>query len=105
MNKEQFVKLMTVIKDRYDTMNNIIDKFDDVFGGIGNRFIEGADISPIIEVIAEIVGDNDDWISWYVYEKEFGENTDLYCNDKNGNIIPSDTLGDLWELIKGGDTN
>ena len=30
MTKEQFVKLMTVIKDRYDTMNNIIDKLDDV---------------------------------------------------------------------------
>ena len=105
MNKEQFVKLMTVIKDRYDTMNNIIDKFDDVFGGIGDRFIDGTDISPIIEVIAEIVGDNDDWIRWYVYEKEFGENTALYCKDKNGNIIPSDTLGDLWELIKGGDSN
>ena len=41
MTKEQFVKLMTVIKDRYDTMNNIIDKFDDVFGGIGDRLIEG----------------------------------------------------------------
>ena len=105
MTKEQFVKLMTVIKDRYNTMNNIIDKFDDVFGGIGDRFIEGTDINPIIKVIAEIVGDNDDWISWYVYEKEFGENTALYCNDKNGNIIPSDTLEDLWELIKGGDTN
>ena len=105
MTKEQFVKLMTVIKDKYDTMNNIIDKFDDVFGGIGDRFIEGTDISPIIEVIAEIVGDNDDWIRWYVYEKEFGENTTLYCKDKNGNIIPSDTLEDLWELIKGGDTN
>ena len=86
-------------------MNNIIDKFDDVFGGIGDRFIDGTDISPIIEVIAEMVGDNDDWIRWYVYEKEFGENTDLYYADKNGNVIPSDTLGDLWELIKGGDTN
>ena len=105
MTKEQFVKLMTVIKDRYDTMNNIIDKFDDVFGGIGDEFIENTDISPIIEVIAEIVGDNDDWISWYVYDKDFGENTALYCNDENGNIIPSDTLEDLWELIKGGDTN
>ena len=105
MTKEQFVKLMTVIKDRYDTMNNIIGKPDNIFGGIGDEFIENTDISPIIEVIAEIVGDNDDWIRWYVYEKEFGENTDVCYTDKNGNIIPSDTLEDLWELIKGGDTN
>ena len=105
MTKEQFIKLMEASKERYYTIERIYDKLDDVFDGIGDRFIEGTDISPIIEVIAEIVGDNDDWIRWYVYEKEFGENTALYCNDKNGNIIPSDTLGDLWDLIKGGDTN
>ena len=105
MTKEQFVRLMEAIKERYYTIERIYDKLDDVFGSVSDSFINETSITPIIDVVSEIVEDNDDWISWYVYKKEFGENTALYCNDKNGNIIPSDTLEDLWELIKGGDTN
>ncbi len=31
MNKEQFIKLMTVIKERYYSLESIYDKFNDLF--------------------------------------------------------------------------
>ena len=30
---------------------------------------------------------------------------DLDVTDKDGNVLPSATYEDIWELIKGGDTN
>ena len=56
-------------------------------------------MTPIIDVISEIVEDNNKWIEWYVYDKNWGTDARLTGTDKNGNEIPSDTLEDLWNLI------
>ena len=105
MTKEQFKKYMGIIHKRYDTLEMLYYDLEKLTGVVCDRIINDTSIEPMVDMLAEWVGDTDGWLRWYVYEKEFGENTDLYCNDKNGNIIPSDTLGDLWELIKGGDSN
>lgn len=101
MTKEQFIKLMTVIKERHDSLENVYDKLDDIFGGVGDRFVANTSLFPIVKVISDIVGDDNEWIEWYIYEKEWGTNKDLEVTDDNHNIIPSKTLEDLWELIQG----
>ena len=40
MTKEQFIKLMEVIKERYYKIEEIYDKLDDVFGSVDDLFIE-----------------------------------------------------------------
>lgn len=37
--------------------------------------------------------------------KEWGNRYELDVTDKDGNVLPSATYDDIWELIKGGDTN
>ena len=99
MTKEQFIKLMEAIKERYYTIERIYDKLDDVFGSVGDLFIDETSMTPIIDVITEIIEDNDKWIEWYVYDKNWGTDERLTVTDNNGNEIPSETLEDLWELI------
>ena len=99
MTKEQFIRLMEVIKERYYTIEKIYDKLDDVFGSVGDLFIDETSMTPIIDVISEIVEDNDKWIEWYVYDKNWGTDERLTVTDNNGNEIPSETLEDLWNLI------
>lgn len=99
MTKEQFIQLMEVIKERYYKIEEIYDKLDDVFGSVGDLFIDETSMTPIIDVISEIVEDNDKWIEWYVYDKNWGTDERLTVTDNNSNEIPSETLEDLWELI------
>lgn len=98
MTKEQFIKLMEAIKDRYYKIDQIYDNIASVFGSVGDSFIEDTVMTDIINVIAEIVGDTNEWIWWYI-EKEWGERGDLKAFDADDNEIPSETLEDLWNLI------
>ena len=100
MTKEQFIKLMTVIKERYYSLESIYDKFNDLFGDVGDKFIDDTSLFPIIKTISEIIGDNEYWIEWYIYEKEWGTKEDMEVTDVNDNVVPSETLEDLWELIQ-----
>lgn len=36
-----------------------------------------------------------------MYEKEWGIKEDMEVIDENNNVVPSETLEDLWELIQG----
>ena len=100
MTKEQFIKLMTVIKERYYSLGSIYDKFNDLFGDVDDKFIDNTSLFPIIKVISEIIGDDEYWIEWYIYEKEWGTKEDMEVTDVNNNVVPSETLEDLWELIQ-----
>lgn len=43
-----------------------------------------------------------DWINWWLFEKPSifgGEPNQAW--DEDGNIIPTDTIDDLWNLVKG----
>lgn len=102
MTKEQFVYLMTVIKKKYREIEKFWDGFCDLFGSCSDKLIETTSLSEIIGTIADIVDDKEEWIYWYVYENDWGENG-LEGTDKNGNVILLMTLEDLWDLIKGKD--
>lgn len=72
-----------------------------VFEGL-DRFIDNTSLFPIIKSVADIVGDDDGWIEWYIYEKEWGTKEDMEVTDINNNVVPSETLEDLWKLIQSG---
>lgn len=100
MTKEQFIRLMTVIKKKYEETEKFWDDFYDLFGSCGDKLAEAISLDEIISVISEIIGDNKYWIEWYIYEKEWGIKEDVGVADANNNIIPSETLEDLWRLIQ-----
>lgn len=99
MNKEQFIKLMTVIKKKYREIERFWDGFYDLFGSCSDKLVEITSLGEIIGVITDIVDDKEEWIYWYVFENDWGENG-LEYTDKNGNAFKLGSLEDLWDLIK-----
>lgn len=102
MTKEQFIKLMTVIKKKYGEIERFWDGFYDLFGSCSDKLVEITSLGEIIGVIADIVDDKEEWIYWYVYENDWVENGLEYVN-KNGGAFTLGSLEDLWDLIKNED--
>ena len=99
MAKKQFIKLMTVIKKKYREIEKFWNEFYDLFGSCSDKLVETTSLGEIISTIADIVDDKGEWIYWYVFENDWGENGLEYI-DKNGNSSKLGSLEDLWELIQ-----
>jgi hypothetical protein len=96
MTKELFTKMILEIQN----FGNIVDRMCDV---LGTNFFE----SPLAEVgwnlINMLINNNfdeegQDWINWWLYEKD--GNPELKAWDENDNEIPTETIDDLWNLVK-----
>ena len=105
MTKEQFIKYMGIIHKRYDALEMLYYDLEKLTGVVCDRIINDTSIEIMVEMLAEWVGDTDGWLHGYVFEKERGNRYELDVTDKDGNILPSETYDDIWELIRGGDTN
>lgn len=91
---------MAVIKERFSASEELQEKIYSIFGGSEGEFSVQTDLYPIIKVISEICDDTNGWIDWYIFEKGWGKKTDFTVTDNNSNILPSETLEDLWNLIQ-----
>ena len=96
MTKELFTKMILEIQN----FGNIVDRMCDV---LGTNFFE----SPLAEVgwnlISMLINSNfdeegQDWINWWLYEKD--GNPEMKAWDENDNEIPTETIDDLWNLVK-----
>ena len=62
--------------------------------------------SPVMEIENEITkylkaqfDDKFDWISYWMWELNFGENWKPGTVTENGNDVPLKTIDDLWNLL------
>ena len=99
MTKEQFIKYMGIIHKRYDTLEMLYYDLEKLTGVVCDRIINDTSIEPMVDMLAEWVGDTDGWLRWYVFEKEWGNRYELNVTDKDGKVLPSATYDDIWELI------
>lgn len=97
MNKEQFVKIMSAIIERYNTLIRLYDKTVKLIGDC-DKLVEATNLEPIIDAIAEVVGDNSDWIYWYIFDNDCGKKD--YKAFIDGKEFSVETLEDLWEVIQ-----
>lgn len=98
-----------ITKEKFiETINNIVklnkeyDRWDD-FGINLWELPIGVLMSEIIDASYTwaFTEEGIDWISWWLYERESfygGEPNKVF--DENNKEIPSETVEDLWELVK-----
>ena len=72
MTKEQFIKYMGIIHKRYDTLDMLYYDLEKLTGVVSDRIINDTSIEPMVDMLAEWVGDTDGWLYWYIFEKEWG---------------------------------
>lgn len=96
ITKEQFIKLITDHRKH----NDRLDEIEDVLGlAIYDcDWVEYGNIlfDEVLGLLFQEEGVDD--INWWLYEK--CGRPDYKMWDKDGNEIPTETLDDLWEIVK-----
>lgn len=96
ITKELFTKMIIEIQN----FSNRIDLLCDV---LCTDFFE----SPLVEsgwnfinllIDSHFDEEGQDWINWWLYEKD--GRPELKAFDENDNEIPTETIDDLWNLVK-----
>lgn len=95
MTKENFSELINAVKNHSEYIWNLYKDY-------GIDFVN----SPIMEIENEITkylkaqfDDKCDWINYWMWELNFGENWKPGTVTENGNDIPLKTIDDLWNLL------
>lgn len=100
---EEFNRYIESIKMVLDVENKLIGISSDVRAKSKSEFTlyYPSLISEVIELLGKAVDDKDDWISYFIFELDFGKQNDvLQVKDCDGNEIPLKTTKDLWNIIK-----
>lgn len=91
------IKALMNLQDRIDNFRHEYNK-----SGVKDEFefYFPTGIDNIIQLLALLTNDKDEWISYWIYELDFGKKAnELKCTDGNGNKIPMNTIEDLWAVL------
>lgn len=98
MSKESFCKVMDNYKSMFsftDEMNELFDKYK----ADGNIYPPLC-TSTVIDLLEFIFNDKDQWISYWIFELDFGKDyEDGWVTQKDGAVIPLKTVEDLYDLL------
>ena len=98
MSKESFCEVM----DNYRSMFDFTDEMNDLF----DKYKMDGNIYPpmctetVIDLLEFIFNDKNQWISYWVFELEFGKQYEDECIKwEDGEVIPLKTAEDLYDLL------
>lgn len=74
------------------------DKYYEVGLDVG-KYAFGMDWT--VRLLERILNDQDEILSWWVFEKNFGRDDRVEVRDEDKQIIPLKTTRDIWNLIVG----
>lgn len=99
MTKEQFIDIMNelleIFKDE-EELRTAFQKFDPDFNDISfSRYS-----NLLLKTLTIAMGDTSDWISYWLYELDWGKLYKKGCVKDKGKDIKLKTLGDLYNIIK-----
>lgn len=98
INKSEFCRILSKLKKNED----FIDEINDIlrnFGRDGYMFSTGLE-DVIVRLLETVFEDTDEWISYWVWEKGFGDNyEDGDAVDENGDIIHIKTAQNLYDFL------
>lgn len=99
---EPLRKGIKAIREHSEKMNRWHKTFDEMFDGYPVYQGDWDLVSSIIDLLKVIYKEktDDDVISWWIYEKDFGRRTDLNMfKEDTEEIIPSNTIEDIYRYL------
>lgn len=100
MDKELFIKTMENIEDLYNRENELNIQFKNEFVDFNGLYIYDRPISILIELLEKLTNDESEWISYFIWEQNFGKEHklgDVLAED--GTPIPLFSYEDLYNII------
>ena len=97
ITKEEFIDLILKQQEWYNRIDEVSEALS-VPTLLESDWVEYA--SVLFEKTLDLLFNEDgvDDIDWWMYEKS--RNPELKIRDENGEEIPTDTVEDLWNLVK-----
>lgn len=104
MKKELFVKALDELRDSEDLVEKIADLIHDYNCKYQTDFPEKygmvvQHIDVLVELLATVMCDDSDLISWWCYEKNFGRDFELGDLVDGGREISLRTAEELWNYL------
>lgn len=66
----------------------------------GDALFENTAVSTAVDLLSEIMGDDGDWISYWMYEQNFGEKWDEHtASESDGTPILCRTTQELYDFL------
>lgn len=103
MKKESFVRIINAIDAQYSKDKENAKLLEKVFpdSTIIPSYCDKLTNAIIEALKSEISDEEDSWIDYYMYELDFGRESDrLKAYDKDGKELPLSTPEDLYDLIE-----
>ena len=97
ITKEEFIKLISDHQKYNKRLDEVCDVFDAEIWSAD--WIEYASILFDTTIGLLSTDEGQDTISWWLYEKD--GRSDMKMWDSKNNEIPTETIDDLWEIVKG----
>lgn len=98
LSKDLFIETINFIKERQlgqEKMHSLLKtEFEDAIFWPYGRYE-----SQMIDVLQDIFNDEGEWISWYIYEADFGENFDCAYESDGTTRVPLKTPEDLYNFL------
>ena len=97
LSKATFVRALRMIQEQADIMDAVRQQL----GRLGEKptyfNIDSLHLQALLEVLAEVMGDNNDWIEWWLYE----DVEKLVSWDEDGKEVTADLTEPeaLWEFL------
>lgn len=97
MTKEGFIKLI----ENAQNYNKELDRWSDFGIDLFELPISELGWNFLNVVLPELFSDEGvDWINWWLFEKPGFGGDPNQAYDEDGNVIPTDTIDDLWNIVK-----
>lgn len=95
-NKELFVKALKTIESMNLKYEKVVEALD-----IDGVFTFGMDtIDIVIELLSALVGDTEEWVSWWVWDTNFGKSEDLITViERYGKKVEIKTAENLFDFL------
>lgn len=89
--------LFSVHMENIQNERAALDSFSEIGFGVGENINT---VDHAISLLEFVMGDEDDSISWWVYEKECGTREDINTFDERDNVIPLSTVQQLYAYLE-----
>jgi len=100
MNKELFIETMNYIQSLQEKQLKVYDCLSELEEDGGAPFIYSGVIDYIVYLLKEIMNDESEWISYYLWEIDSGKDYKPGCvTEVDGRNIRLKTAEDLYSLI------
>lgn len=99
---DEFNRYINAIKDEEELQDKITDAVSEYNQkqNMSVCLVIPSQDYVIVDLLAKIMDDKNEWISYWVYELDCGKSYKDGCvTDKDGGIIKLKTIKDLWNLL------